>query len=73
MLNEVGIHILGDLFYYLPRRYLDRSRTLPMARAPIGQEVTLIGHVMQMSLVHGSKPRFFLVVEDETDVIGCTF
>ncbi|HIG53797.1 MAG TPA: ATP-dependent DNA helicase RecG [Candidatus Latescibacteria bacterium] len=73
VLNEVGIHTLGDLFYYLPRRYLDRSRTLPMARAPIGQEVTLIGHVRQMRFVPGSKPRFVLVVEDETDDIACTF
>jgi ATP-dependent DNA helicase RecG len=64
---------LGDLFYYLPRRYLDRSRTLPMARAPIGQEVTLIGHVRQMRFVPGRKPRFVLVVEDETDDIACTF
>ena len=73
VLNEVGIHTLGDLFYYLPRRYLDRSRTLPMARAPIGQEVTLIGHVRQMHFVPGRKPRFDLVVEDETDDIACTF
>jgi len=73
VLNEVGIHTLGDLFYYLPRRYLDRSRTLPMARAPIGQEVTLIGHVRQMRFVPGRKPRFVLVVEDETDDIACTF
>ena len=73
VLNEVGIHTLGDLFYYLPRRYLDRSRTLPMARAPIGQEVTLIGHVRQMRFVPGPKPRFVLVVEDETDDIACTF
>lgn len=73
VLNEVGIHTLGDLFYYLPRRYLDRSRTLPMARAPIGQEVTLIGHVRQTRYVPGRKPRFVLVVEDETDDIACTF
>ena len=73
VLNEVGIHTLGDLFYYLPRRYLDRSRTMPMARAPIGQEVTLIGHVRQMRFVPGRKPRFVLVVEDETDDIACTF
>ena len=73
VLKEVGIDTLGDLFYYLPRRYLDRSRTLPMARAPIGQEVTLIGCVRQMRFVPGRKPRFVLVVEDETDDIACTF
>ena len=51
VLKEAGIHTLGDLFYYLPRRYLDRTQILPMARAPIGQEVTLIGQVRQMRFV----------------------
>ena len=73
VLKEAGIHTLGDLFYYLPRRYLDRSRTLPMGRAPIGQEVTLVGRVKQLRFVPGPKPRFVLVVEDETDDIACTF
>ena len=72
-LREVEILTLGDLLYYLPRRYLDRSQILPMARAPIGQEVTLIGQVRQTRFMPGPRPRFVMVVADETDDITCTF
>ncbi len=72
-LREVEILTLGDLLYYLPRRYLDRTQVLPMARAPIGQEVTLIGQVRQTRFMPGPRPRFVMVVADETDDITCTF
>ncbi len=72
-LKDVEILTLGDLLYYLPRRYLDRSQILPMARAPIGQEVTLIGQVRQTRFIPGPRPRFVMVVADETDDITCTF
>ena len=72
-LKDVDILTLGDLLYYLPRRYLDRTQILPMARAPIGQEVTLIGQVRQTRFIPGSRPRFVMVVADETDDITCTF
>ena len=61
------------MLYYLPRRYLDRTQILPMARAPIGQEVTLIGEVRQTRFIPGARPRFVMVVADETDDITCTF
>ncbi len=73
VLNEVGIFTLADLFCYRPRRYLDRSRVLPIARAPIGEEVTLVGRVRGTSFVPGKRPRFVLVVEDESDDITCTW
>ena len=72
-LKDVEILTLGDLLYYLPRRYLDRTQILPMARVPIGQEVTLIGEVRQTRFIPGSRPRFVMVVADETDDITCTF
>ena len=72
-LKDVEILTLGDLLYYRPRRYLDRMQVLPMARAPIGQEVTLIGQVRQTRFIPGPRPRFVMVVADETDDITCTF
>ena len=72
-LKDAEIRTLGDLLYYLPRRYLDRTQVLPMARAPIGQEVTLIGQVRQTRFMPGPRPRFVMVVADETDDITCTF
>ncbi|MGB0604933.1 MAG: ATP-dependent DNA helicase RecG [Candidatus Latescibacterota bacterium] len=73
VLNEAGIFTLADLFWYRPRRYLDRTRTVPIARAPVGEEVTLVGRVRGMNFVPGRRPRFVLVLEDESDDISCTW
>ena len=73
VLNEAGIFTLADLFWYRPRRYLDRTRTVPIARAPAGEEVTLVGRVRGMNFVPGRRPRFVLVVEDDSDDISCTW
>lgn len=73
VLNEAGIFTLADLFWYRPRRYLDRTRTVPIARAPVGEEVTLVGRVRGMNFVPGRRPRFVLLLEDESDDISCTW
>ncbi len=73
VLREAGIETVRGLFYYLPRRYLDRSTVLSINQIPAGQEITLIGQVRQMRFIPGSKPRFTLVVEDETDDITCVW
>ena len=73
VLKDVEIHTVRDLFYYLPRRYLDRSKILPINQVPIGQELTLIGSVRQATFVPGARPRFALVVEDDDDDITCVW
>ena len=73
VLGEVGISTLQDLLYYLPRRYLDRSRILPIAQVPPGQEVTLIGKVRQKRFIPGARPRFVLIVEDGSEEIACVW
>jgi ATP-dependent DNA helicase RecG len=73
VLKEAGIATVEDLLYYLPRRYLDRSRVLAIAQVPVGVEVTLIGQVRQSSFVPGSRPRFVLVVEDDSEDISCVW
>lgn len=45
-LGELGLHTVGQLLLRLPRRYIDRSRILPIAHAPLGEEVTLIVSVL---------------------------
>ena len=71
--DGAGIFTLADLFGYRPRRYLDRTRTVPIARAPAGEEVTLVGRVRGMNFVPGRRPRFVLLLEDESDDISCTW
>ena len=45
-LAELGIRTVGQLLLRLPRRYIDRSRVLPVSQAPLGEEVTLIVSVL---------------------------
>lgn len=73
VLKEAGIATVEDLLYYLPRRYIDRSRILSIAQVPVGVEVTLIGQVRQLRFVPGARPRFVLVVEDESEDISCVW
>lgn len=44
-----GITSVTDLLLHAPRRYLDRSSTVPIAEAPVGEEVTLIVEVRSIT------------------------
>lgn len=48
-LVSMGIETLEDLIYHFPRRYLDRSKLVPIARVRIGEEVTVVGTVRQVT------------------------
>jgi ATP-dependent DNA helicase RecG len=67
-LGSVGIRTVADLLHHVPRRYIDRSLKSPIARVPIGTEVTIIGMVKS---VHDRRPRRNLhiieaTIEDES-------
>ena len=72
-LRGVGIRTVGELFYHLPRRYLDRSQILLIEHLPLHREVTLLGRVRQGSFVPGPRPRFTLIVADESEEIACVW
>ena len=44
-LRDAGISSVADLIHHVPRRYIDRSSQSPVAKVPIGTEVTIIGAV----------------------------
>jgi ATP-dependent DNA helicase RecG len=44
-LAKVGIETVADLLHHLPRTYVDRSERRPLARVPLGTEITVIGEV----------------------------
>ena len=58
-LNEIGIDTIGDLLYYFPRRYLDRSITETTA-LQVGQYVTLEVRVVNSFLAHGRMSRLMV-------------
>jgi len=67
-LKEAGVASVADFLHHVPRRYIDRSRKEPIARVPIGSEVTIIGSVRS---VNQRRPRRNLqiieaVIEDDS-------
>ncbi len=67
-LSDAGIRHVADLLHHVPRRYIDRTNKIPIARIPIGSEVTVIGEVKSVT---SRRPRRNLIiieafVEDET-------
>ena len=70
-LRQLGIRHVADLLHHVPRRYIDRSQKSPIARTPIGSEVTLIGKVEKVT--ERRPRRNLLIIEariaDETATI----
>ncbi len=46
VLNRLGIHTVGDLLYYFPRRYEDRRKFVPIARLEVGNYATVKGEIL---------------------------
>ena len=57
-LGESGVRTVGQLLTRLPRRYIDRSRVLPIREAPLGEEVTLVVSVLDSGQASGGRRRF---------------
>lgn len=60
-LRKAGIGTVADLLQHVPRRYIDRSRTEPIAAVPVGKEVTIIGTVQKVST---RRPRRNLTITE---------
>ncbi len=68
-LGRLGIHTLGDMLYYFPRRYDDYSKLTPINRLRYGEEVTVIGTIKSVSnrpLRSGKMQLVEAIVSDET-------
>jgi ATP-dependent DNA helicase RecG len=48
-LVDAGIITVADLLHHLPRTYVDRSDRPPLARVPLGTEVTIIAEVQTIA------------------------
>lgn len=62
-LRKAGIASVADLLLHVPRRYVDRSRTLPLAELPLGEELTVIGTVRKVSI---RRPKRNLTIVEAT-------
>ena len=77
-LREQGVGTVADLLLDLPRRYLDRSQLAPVARAPAGEEVTLIAHVDAVQKAprfrgRGRRPPTSVTVSDDSGTMRCVW
>ena len=73
---HLGIHTLGDMLYYFPRRYDDYTQLKPISRLQYGEEVTVIGLLQSLSMrpVRGGRAQFTeAVVSDGSGAMRLTF
>ena len=58
-LGKLGMHTLGDMLYYFPRRYEDYSQLKPIKELFYGQQVTVIGTVQSVHTrsIRGGKTQ----------------
>ena len=73
VLKKTGIKTLEDLFYYFPRRYLDRSNVVPIRQLREGQEATIIVKIVRKGIKPGRRKRFILMVSDGTGFLTCVW
>ncbi|MBT2513042.1 ATP-dependent DNA helicase RecG [Arthrobacter sp. ISL-30] len=67
--KNLGLHTVGELLNYFPRRYLSRGELTPISQLPLDEEVTLVARVLsnstrQMRARRGSLTD--VVVTDDT-------
>ena len=65
-LQEHNINSLLDLFFYVPRKYLDHSKIVPIGRLKEGETVTIIGQVTSYGFMYGRKRRYIVNIQDQT-------
>lgn len=61
IIAKAGIKTVADLLHHVPRTYVDRTDTPPLARVPLGSEITVIGEVKSIS---SRRPKPKLVITE---------
>lgn len=72
ILGRLGIETIEDFLYYLPEKYSDRSKPVPIAQVQKGKEVTIRGKVKNAPkswLVHPRLEIIEVSVDDGTGEI----
>jgi ATP-dependent DNA helicase RecG len=75
-LKKLGLHTIGDLLWYLPRRYDDYSKLKTINRLWYGEEITVIGTVeeIHVRLVRNGKMKLVeAIIGDSTGSLRVTW
>jgi ATP-dependent DNA helicase RecG len=67
-LHESGIDTIGDLLYYFPSRYIDRSKITPIAdlHGHLDSTRTVVGTITRTRMERGGKARLRAQITDDT-------
>jgi len=75
-LVKLGIHTLGDMLYYFPRRYDDYSQLKPIKSLWYGEQVTVIGTIQSVTTrpIRGGKATIIeVIISDGTAALRLSF
>lgn len=75
-LRGIGVNTVGDLLRHAPRRYIDRSATIPIKAVQPGSDVTLVGEIVDIRSRKAHKRRLTIteaVLRDETGQIAAVW
>jgi len=68
-LHKLGIKTIGDLLFHFPHRYEDFSRFSPIAKVKVGDQVSILGKILEIENTKTWKKRMILteaIVVDKT-------
>jgi ATP-dependent DNA helicase RecG len=75
-LTKLGMHTLGDMLYYFPRRYDDYSQLKPIKSFWYGEQVTVIGTIQSVTTrpIRGGKATIIeVIISDGTAALRLSF
>jgi ATP-dependent DNA helicase RecG len=72
---RLGVRTVEDLLYHVPHRYLDATTVTPIAKADVGKDVAVVGHVVSKAVVPTRRRLriFRAVLKDASGVIECAW
>jgi ATP-dependent DNA helicase RecG len=71
LLEKIGIKIIEDLVYYLPRKYLDRSKITQISKLIVNDDATIVGKIQTFGIKQGRMKRFVAIVSDGSGYLQC--
>lgn len=72
---RLGVHTLGDLLYFLPRRHDDYRQVRYFSKLEPGMQATVVGKVCKtaLRLVAGGRRDFHLTLQDASGELDAVF
>jgi ATP-dependent DNA helicase RecG len=71
---ELEIRVYDDLLHYFPKKYVDRSRVMPIRELRDGDTATIIGRLGRMEMIQSTKsPRLTTTLRDATGYVELTW